>query len=59
MNSSLALLLVQSVVHSFVTLAHACWQAALANPWVFLIVIGVIVLGAFGSRTRRPYRRRY
>lgn len=59
MNSNLAFLLLRSVLDGFVMLAHACWQAALANPWVFLVVIGVIVLRTFDSRTRRPHRRRY
>jgi hypothetical protein len=51
-------LILESILRSLWIDVHALWQAALENPWIFVVFAAVIVVAVIGPPARRR-RRRY
>jgi hypothetical protein len=54
MTTNYVPLIIESIFRGLAIDAHAIWQAALANPWIFVVFAAAIMLPV----VVRPSRRR-
>jgi hypothetical protein len=52
-------LLLQAFIDGFALVAHAGWQMMVDNPWTFLLLPGLLLLGLVPRRVARRPRRSY
>lgn len=58
MTATYVPLILESFLRGLAMDAPVIWQAALANPWIFVVFAPVLVLAVIGRPARRRRRQR-
>ncbi|WP_166792701.1 hypothetical protein [Cryobacterium algoricola] len=59
MDINVGQLFLQSFIDGFALVAHAGWQMMVDNPWMFLLLPGILLLGLVPRRVKRRPRRSF
>ena len=59
MDSNVGQLLLQAFIDGFALVAHAGWQMMVDNPWMFLLLPGILLLRLDPRRVKRRPRRSF
>jgi hypothetical protein len=59
MDINVGQLLLQAFIDGFALVAHAGWQMMVDNPWMFLLLPGILLLRLDPRRVKRRPRRSF
>ena len=59
MDINVGQLFLQAFIDGFALVAHAGWQMMVVNPWMFLLLPGMLLLGFLPRRVGRRPRRSF